>query len=48
MVSQNKVPEAEAVWCLEKYLLMNPSNAQNADTARRLLTALAPYLETKK
>jgi tetratricopeptide (TPR) repeat protein len=38
LVGQNKVPEAVAQ--LEKYLSMNPTNAQNVATAKGLLQAL--------
>ena len=39
-VGQNKIPEAIAH--LEKYLSMNPPNAQNVATAQGLLQALKP------
>ena len=39
-MGQNKIPEAIAN--LEKYLSMNPTNAQNAATAQGLLAALKP------
>ena len=39
-VGQNKIPEAIAN--LEKYLSMNPTNAQNTATAQGLLAALKP------
>jgi tetratricopeptide (TPR) repeat protein len=39
-VGQNKIPEA--ISHLEKYLSMNPSNAQNVATAQGLLQALKP------
>jgi superkiller protein 3 len=39
-VQQNKIPEA--VTHLEKYLSMNPTNAQNVATAQGLLQALKP------
>jgi hypothetical protein len=40
LVGQNKLPEAIAK--LEKYLTMNPQNAQNKATAEGLLQALKP------
>jgi len=40
MVGQNKIPDA--VQNLEKYLSMNPTNAQNKATAEGLLAALKP------
>ena len=40
LVGQNKVPDAIA--SLEKYLTMNPQNAQNVATAQGLLQALKP------
>jgi len=40
LVGQNKVPDA--VTSLEKYLSMNPTNAQNVATAQGLLQALKP------
>ena len=40
LVGQNKVPDAVA--SLEKYLSMNPTNAQNVATAQGLLQALKP------
>jgi Flp pilus assembly protein TadD len=39
-VGQNKIPEAVAY--LEKYLTMNPTNAQNVATAQGLIGALKP------
>ena len=39
-VGQNKIPEA--VTYLEKYLTMNPTNAQNVATAKGLIGALKP------
>ena len=39
-VGQNKIPDAVAH--LEKYLSMNPTNAQNVATAQGLLEALKP------
>jgi hypothetical protein len=39
-VGQNKIPDA--VQSLEKYLSMNPGNAQNVATAQGLLAALKP------
>ena len=39
-MGQNKIPEAIAN--LEKYLSMNPTNAQNTATAQGLLAALKP------
>jgi tetratricopeptide (TPR) repeat protein len=39
-VGQNKIPEA--IGHLEKYLSMNPANAQNVATAKGLLQALKP------
>jgi tetratricopeptide (TPR) repeat protein len=39
-VQQNKIPEA--IGYLEKYLSMNPTNAQNVATAQGLLQALKP------
>ena len=40
MVGQNKIPDA--VQSLEKFLSMNPGNAQNVATAQGLLAALKP------
>src|SRR5439155_26003619 len=40
LVGENKVPDAVA--SLEKYLSMNPTNAQNVATAQGLLQALKP------
>jgi DNA-binding helix-hairpin-helix protein with protein kinase domain/Flp pilus assembly protein TadD len=46
MVGQNDAPEA--VRLLKKYLSLEPGNGSNADTARKLLTALKPYVESGK
>jgi len=40
MVGQNKIQDA--VQYLEKFLAMNPTNAQNKATAEGLLAALKP------